>query len=142
MRLLTRSDFDGLACAVLLVEAGIVDEFKYVHPKDVQDGKVQVTENDVLANVPFVPGCGLWFDHHSSEWERLKLFEKFRYKGKSENALSCARVIYNYYGGPTKFFRFEKSGFLAAVDKCDNAQFTREDILSPTGWTLLSSLLI
>ena len=71
MRLLTRSDFDGLASAVLLVEKGIVDEYKFVHPKDVQEGNVQVTSNDVLANIPYVPGCGLWFDHHSSEEERL-----------------------------------------------------------------------
>jgi nanoRNase/pAp phosphatase (c-di-AMP/oligoRNAs hydrolase) len=141
MRLLTRSDFDGLACAVLLVEEGVVDEFKFVHPKDVQDGKVEVTENDVLANVPFVPGCGLWFDHHSSEWERLKLYEKFKYKGRSEKELSCARVIYNYYGGSKKFLRFETSGFLQAVDKCDSAQFTLEDIQSPSGWILLSFIM-
>ena len=70
MRHLTRSDFDGLACAVLLVEKGIVNEYKFVHPKDVQDGKIAVTSNDVLTNVPFVPGCGLWFDHHASEEER------------------------------------------------------------------------
>ena len=73
MRLLTRSDFDGLACAVLLVEKGIVDSYKFVHPKDVQDGKVEVTPHDVLANIPYVSGCGLWFDHHSSEDERLKI---------------------------------------------------------------------
>lgn len=73
MRLLTRSDFDGLASAVLLKEAGIIDERKFVHPKDIQDGIIEVTENDVLANIPFVEGCGLWFDHHSSESERLAL---------------------------------------------------------------------
>ena len=67
MRLITRSDYDGLVCAVLLVEKGIVNEYKFCHPKDVQDGKVEVTENDVLANIPYVPGCGWWCDHHSSE---------------------------------------------------------------------------
>ena len=71
MRLLTRSDFDGLACAVLLREAGVIDDRKFVHPKDVQDGIVEVTENDVLANIPYVPGCGLWFDHHSSKKSAL-----------------------------------------------------------------------
>lgn len=141
MRLLTRADFDGLACAVLLKEVAIVDGYKFVHPKDVQDGKVEVNENDVLANVPFVPGCGLWFDHHSSEWERLKLYERFKYKGKSENAPSCARVIYNYYGGAKKFSRFDASGLLEAVDKSDNAQLSREDILNPTGWILLSFIM-
>jgi len=141
MRLLTRADFDGLACAVLLVEAGIVNDFKFVHPKDVQDGKVDVTENDVLANVPFVAGCGLWFDHHSSEWERLNLYKKFKYKGKSDNAQSCARVIYDYFGGAKRFPRFHQSGFLDAVDKCDSAQLSREEIQSPNGWILLSFVM-
>jgi len=77
MRLITRSDFDGLVCAVLLEELGIVDEILYVHPKDVQDEKVPVNENDVLANVPFAEGCGLWFDHHSSEEERMRLGGQF-----------------------------------------------------------------
>lgn len=69
MRLVTRSDFDGLACAVLLKEKGIISEYKFAHPKDLQDGIVEVTANDVLVNVPYVPGCGMWFDHHSSEYE-------------------------------------------------------------------------
>lgn len=73
MRLITRSDFDGLACGALLLEAKVVDSWMFAHPKDIQDGLVPVTENDVLANVPFAPGCGLWFDHHSSEEERLKI---------------------------------------------------------------------
>lgn len=139
MRLLTRSDFDGLACAVLLVEAGIVNEFKFVHPKDVQDGKIQVTSNDVLANVPYVPGCGLWFDHHSSEEERLKT--DFQYQGKYTEAPSCARVIYDYYGGSQKFSKFDKNGLMEAVDKSDSGQLTREDILNPKGWILLSFIM-
>ena len=97
MRLITRSDFDGLACAVLLEELGIVDEYKFVHPKDVQDGLVEVTENDVLTNVPFVPGAGLWFDHHASEYERLKIDEDFKFQGSSRPAPSCARVVYDHY---------------------------------------------
>ncbi len=101
MRLLTRSDFDGLACGVLLKEAGIIDEWKFVHPKDMQDGIIKVSENDVLANVPYVPGCGLWFDHHSSEEERLEL--QGQYEGESRLAPSAARVIYDYYGGKERF---------------------------------------
>ena len=77
MRLITRSDFDGLVCAAILDELGIIDEILYVHPKDLQDNKIEVTQNDVLANVPLVEGCGLWFDHHSSEQERLQLEGKF-----------------------------------------------------------------
>jgi nanoRNase/pAp phosphatase (c-di-AMP/oligoRNAs hydrolase) len=141
MRLLTRSDFDGLACAVLLVEAGIVDEYKFVHPKDVQDGKIEVTENDVLANIPYVPGCGLWFDHHSSEQERLKLTNDFKFKGRSCEAPSCARVIYDYYGGAEKFSRFDESGLMAAVDKVDSGRLTIEEIAFPTDWIALAFMM-
>lgn len=141
MRLLTRSDFDGLACAVLLVEAGVVDEYKFVHPKDLQDGLVDVAANDVLANVPYVPGCGLWFDHHSSERERLGLLEAHAFKGSSKIVPSCARVIYDYYGGPDVFRKFDDNGMMVAVDRSDSGQLTREDIMRPHGWILLSYLM-
>lgn len=138
MRLLTRSDFDGLACAALLIELGLVDSFKFVHPKDVQDGLIEVNENDILANVPYARGCGLWFDHHSSEEERGSLREQ--YKGSSRQAPSCARVIYDYYGGRQKF----GAGFdeiMLAVDKADSANFTAEEILNPTGGVLLAFIM-
>lgn len=141
MRLITRSDFDGLACAVLLEEIGVINSYKFVHPKDVQDGKVDVTKDDVLANVPYVPGCGLWFDHHSSENERLKKEEAFDYEGLSRPAPSCARVIYDYYGGASKFARFDETGLMAAVDKSDSADFNKEEILKPGGWILLSFIM-
>lgn len=86
MRLVTRSDFDGLACGALLKEAGIIDHWKFAHPKDLQDGLIEVTEDDCLANVPFVEGCGLWFDHHSSEHERLALEGKYK-GGESYNSI-------------------------------------------------------
>ncbi len=141
MRLLTRSDFDGLVCAALLVDAGIVNEFKFVHPKDIQDGIVEVTSNDVLANVPYAAGCGLWFDHHSSEAERLALLEEFQFEGESRVELSCARVIFDYYGGVEKFARFEENGLMEVVDKCDSGQLSKEDILRPEGWILLSFIM-
>ncbi len=139
MRLITRSDFDGLACAVLLVEKGIVNEYKFVHPKDVQDGKVEVTENDALANIPYTPGCGLWFDHHVSEKEREKI-ENFEFKGASVSAPSAAQVIWDYYGGE-KAFSSHFIPQLEAVNKSDTADFTREEILYPAGWVLLSFLM-
>ena len=105
MRLITRSDFDGLACGALLLEAKVVDSWMFAHPKDIQDGLIPVTENDVLANVPFAPGCGLWFDHHSSEEERLKI--KGHYKGESRISPSAARIIYEYYGGKERFPNFD-----------------------------------
>jgi nanoRNase/pAp phosphatase (c-di-AMP/oligoRNAs hydrolase) len=138
MRLLTRSDFDGLGCAVLLNEAGIIDDIKFVHPKDVQDGKIEVTPDDVLTNIPYVPGCGLWFDHHSSEEER-KAYKNF--KGISNPAApSATRVVYEYYGGEGRFGdRFKD--LVAAVDKADTANFTADEILNPTGWALLSFIM-
>ncbi|HXE73423.1 MAG TPA: exopolyphosphatase, partial [Candidatus Nitrosotenuis sp.] len=138
MRLLTRSDFDGLACAVLLQEMGLVDEMKFVHPKDLQDGKVEVNKNDILANVPYVEGCGLWFDHHTSELDRGSLNKNF--EGESRPAPSAARVIWEYYGGEDRF-RPELNQLLGAVDKADSAQFTAEEILNPTGWVLLSFVM-
>ena len=137
MRLLTRSDFVGLACAVLLKEAGIISSRKFVHPKDIQDGLIEVTENDVLANIPYVEGCGLWFDHHSSEDERLKMGKSFR--GDSRPAPSAARVIYDYYGGNEKFGHL--SEMMSAVDKSDSAQFTVEEIQNPKDWVLLSFIM-
>jgi nanoRNase/pAp phosphatase (c-di-AMP/oligoRNAs hydrolase) len=141
MRLLTRSDFDGLACAVLLEEVGVIDDYLFVHPKDVQDGAVGVTKNDVLANIPYVPGCGLWFDHHSSEEERLDINEGFNFQGASRRAPSCARVVYDYYGGAEKFKRFDRTGLMWAVDKADSGDFTKEEILDPQGWVLLSFIM-
>ena len=137
MRLITRSDFDGLACGALLKEAGIIDSWKFAHPKDLQDGIVEVNENDCLANVPFVPGCGLWFDHHSSEFERNELQGK--YKGESRIAPSCARIIYDYYGGLEKFPQFTE--MMIAVDKVDSGNLTREEVLNPSGWILIGFLM-
>lgn len=140
MRLLTRSDFDGLICAVLLSEIGIIDNYKFVHPKDIQDGKIEVSKDDVLANIPYSEGCGLWFDHHSSEALRLELDNKFKYEGKSEEAPSCARVIYNYYKDE-KFEKYESSGLMEAVDKTDSGNLSAEDITDPKGWILLSYIM-
>ncbi len=137
MRLITRSDFDGLACGALLKEAGIIDHWKFAHPKDLQDGLVEVNENDCLANVPYVEGCGLWFDHHSSEHERLQLEGK--YKGESRITPSCARIIYEYYGGREKFPQFDD--MMEAVDKVDSGNLTIDEVQNPQGWILVGFLM-
>jgi nanoRNase/pAp phosphatase (c-di-AMP/oligoRNAs hydrolase) len=138
MRLITRSDFDGLACGALLRAAGVIDHWKFVHPKDLQDGLFEVNKDDCLANVPFVEGCGLWFDHHSSEDERQNLEGK--YEGKSDfNAPSCARIIYDYYGGAEKFPGFDD--IMEAVDKVDSGNLTIDEIQNPTGWILIGFLM-
>ena len=138
MRLLTRSDFDGSVCAAILRELEIVDEILYIHPKDLQDNKIDVSENDILANVPYVDGCGLWFDHHSSEHERLDLAGKFI--GASEPAPSAAHVIYNYYNSKPEYTqklkKFEE--LIEMVGIADSARFTKEDILNPTGWIMIA----
>lgn len=137
-RLLTRSDFDGLVCAILLKELGILGEIKFVHPKDVQDGKIDVTDNDILTNLPFVPGCHLCFDHHASE--------SLRNEGEASNHIlrddadSAARVLYNYFGGRRTFPAIDEA-LLTAVDKADSARFDLGDILNPQGWSLLSFLM-
>ena len=137
MRLVTRSDFDGLACGALLLEAGVIDNWKFAHPKDLQDGLVPIDEIDCLANVPFVPGCGLRFDLHSSEFERNEL--KGKYKGESRITPSCARIIYEYYGGQEKFPNY--TDMMVAVDKVDSGNLTIDEIQNPQGWILVGFLM-
>lgn len=136
MRLLTRSDFDGLACGAILKKLGVVDSFKFVHPKDIQDGLIEADSNDVLANIPYIPGCGLWFDHHSSENERLG---DIVFEGVSRPADSAARVIYEYYGGVSAMPELEE--MIVAVDKVDAAKLSIAEILDPQGWVLLGFIM-
>ncbi len=138
LRLMTRSDFDGLVCAVLLKELNLIDDIKFVHPKDMQDGKVEITENDITTNLPYVDGVHLAFDHHYSETIRIQ--EK---KGNcilDPDAPSAARVVYNYYGGQEKFPNISQE-MMEAVDKSDSGQFVENEILHPKGWVLLNFLM-
>ncbi|MCD6308396.1 MAG: exopolyphosphatase [Candidatus Latescibacteria bacterium] len=139
MRLLTRSDFDGLVCAVLLEEKGLVNDYLFVHPKDVQEGKIKATADDVLANIPYIPGCGLWFDHHMSESERLDL-ASLTFEGEIRSAPSAAQVIWDYYGGE-KTFKAELLPLLDAVNRSDSGNLTREEVLEPKGYILLSYIM-
>ena len=138
-RLVTRSDFDGLVCAMILKELKIIDEIKFVHPKDVQDGKVELSKNDITTNLPFDPRVGLSFDHHESELIRLKDVDtsKLIIDG---NAKSAARVVYNYYGGKEKIKAVSEE-IMTAVDKGDSADFTVDEILEPSGWVLLNYIM-
>ena len=137
-RLVTRSDFDGLVCAVLLKELGMLDEIKFVHPKDMQDGKVEVSERDITTNVPYVPGVHLAFDHHLSETSRVK--DRPKNHIIDPNAPSAARVVYDYFGGKEKFPRVSDE-MMREVDRADAAQFTREEILKPSRWVLLNFVM-
>lgn len=138
LRLLTRSDFDGLVCGVLLKEAGIIDNYLFTHPHDIQDGAVNVTQNDVLANIPYSPGCGLWFDHHASEGQTKSLLQ-YNFTGACRPAKSCARIIYEYYGGGERFGKFDD--MMEAVDRTDSGDLTARDIVEPEGWILLSFIM-
>ncbi len=143
-RLITRSDFDGLVCAVLLKHLNLIEEIQFVHPKDMQDGKITVTGNDISTNLPYVDGVHLAFDHHLSETLRNHSHGSHsadRTKHIIEpDAASAARVVYNYYGG-LKAFPAAWDEMMAAVDKGDSAQFSRDEVLHPKQWDLLNFLM-
>ncbi len=139
-RLVTRSDFDGLVCAMLLKELDLIDDIKFVHPKDVQDGKVDLTGDDITTNLPFDPRVKLAFDHHESELRRVDpalAKDKFIIEGEAKSA---ARVVYNYYGGAKVFKRISEE-IMTAVDKGDSADFTVDEILNPKGWVLMNYIM-
>src|SRR5215213_6214601 len=138
-RLVTRSDFDGLVCAALLKRLGMLEDILFVHPKDMQDGKVEVTETDITTNLPYVPGVHLAFDHHDSEIERLGE-DKPGNHVIDPKAKSAARVVFDHFGGADVFGGEPWGELLWAVDKADSADFTEEEILDPRGWILLSFL--
>jgi len=137
-RLVTRSDFDGLVCAVLLKHMDMVDDILFVHPKDMQDGKVEINDNDITTNLPYVSGVHIAFDHHLSETIRNK--DQQANHIIDPNAKSAARVVYDYYGG-AKRFPERWDSMMTAVDQADSAQYTLEEILEPTGWALLNYLM-
>ena len=139
-RLVTRSDFDGLACAMMLKELKLIDEIKFVHPKDVQDGKIELSKNDITTNLPYDPRVSIAFDHHESEIDRLKATETGGKLIIDPKARSAARVVYNYYGGKEAFPRISDD-LMNAVDKGDSADFTLDEILNPSGWVLLHFLM-
>ena len=139
-RLVTRSDFDGLACAMMLREIGMIDEIKFVHPKDVQDGKVELSERDITTNLPYDPRVAIAFDHHESEVDRLKATEVGGKLIIDPRMRSAARVVYDYYGGEKTFHKVSEE-LMTAVDKGDSADFTLDEILHPSGWVLLHFLM-
>ncbi|MBN1808481.1 MAG: exopolyphosphatase [Planctomycetes bacterium] len=139
MRIVTRGDFDGLVSSVLLTEVEDIREIRFVHPKDAQDGLVEADAEDIVVNIPYIRGCGLWFDHHVSEEEKQPAEKEFR--GRFEMAPSAARVIYNHYAADHKdrFDRYED--LLNAADKLDSADLTMDDVTKPEGWVLLGLTL-
>ncbi|MFH1158325.1 MAG: exopolyphosphatase [Pseudomonadota bacterium] len=137
-RLITRSDLDGITCAALLKELDMVSEVKFVHPKDMQDGMIEVTSSDILTNLPWHPAAHLVFDHHTSEAERDKTFAENRVNDPA--APSAAHVVYRYFGGGVRFPNISKE-LVDAADKIDAAALTEAEILSPQGWVLLGFIM-
>ena len=138
-RLVTRSDFDGVASAALLKTLGMIDDILFAHPKDVQDGKLEITGRDIITNLPYSPKCHLAFDHHASEQERIGGAKPVNLI-LDASAPSATRVVYRHFGGRSAFPTIRES-LLDAVDKVDTARFTREEILDPEGWDLLGFLM-
>ncbi len=136
-RLITRSDFDGLVCAVLLKHLDMINDIKFVHPKDMQDGKIEVNENDISTNLPYVSGVHLAFDHHLSETLRNKKVDNHIIDA---SAPSAARVVWDYYGGLDAFPTHWQE-MMEACDRGDSAQFNQEQVLNPQGWDLLNFLM-
>lgn len=138
-RLITRSDFDGLVCAALLRELQMLDDILFVHPKDMQDGLIEVTSRDIITNLPYLPNCHLCFDHHCSEAVRNGHTVRQNYI-LDPDADSAARVVYNYFGGAQRFPNISTE-MMEAVDKADSARFSREEILVPKEWTMLNFIM-
>src|SRR5690554_2801777 len=137
-RLVTRSDFDGLVCAALLKHLDLIDDIQFVHPKDMQDGKIEIGPNDITTNLPYVAGCYLAFDHHLSETVRNEVLADNHII--DAEAPSAARVVWQYYGGHSAFPEVWDE-MMAAVDKGDAAQFNEDEVLNPDDWVLLNFIM-
>jgi hypothetical protein len=150
MRLVTRADFDGLVCGALITKIEDVDAYLFVEPKFMQDGLVEVRKGDIIANLPFHPNCSLWFDHHITN--TTPQFDRPIMPGKGGFRLapSAARVVYEYYdeiskpGDPAAaerlaFLNSDRMKYLLEeTDKIDAGKLTREDVLNPQGYVLIS----
>lgn len=137
-RLVTRSDFDGLVCAVLLKHLNLIDDISFVHPKDMQDGVIEITDRDITTNLPYVAGAHMVFDHHESETQRNDT-SVANYVIDAQ-APSAARVVWKHYGG-SDAFPSSWDEMMVAVDKADSAQFSMSEVLDPQGWELLNMLM-
>ncbi|MFQ6615418.1 MAG: exopolyphosphatase [Fidelibacterota bacterium] len=138
MRVIYRGDLDGVVCAAILIDVGLCDELVQTHPKDMQDGKVDVTTEDIICNLPYHPNCYMWFDHHSSEVVRTDLPADFR--GLVDVAPSAAGLVYRYFlPEHPKLIRYED--LVRETDRVDSANLTLEQVKNPAGTVLLGFLL-
>lgn len=123
MRIVTRPDFDGVVCAVLLSEAEkITEPTLWVEPSDMQTGRVAIRPGDLIANLPFDPACSLWFDHHYSN--RIDA----PFEGRFRIAPSAAGIIYDYYRGS---FQRDYQELVSQTDRIDSASLTEGEVRRP-----------
>jgi hypothetical protein len=138
MRLVTRPDLDGLTCAVLLSECETIDSVELLQPQDVADRRVGIGPSDILANLPYHPACGMWFDNHLLTDAKTTPAAGFR--GRYGQAPSAARLVYEHYlSSHAELARHE--GLVAETDRLDSAQLTMDDVLSPSGYVLVGLTL-
>jgi hypothetical protein len=138
VRLVTRPDLDGLTCAVLLSRCETIDSVELVQPQDVTDRRVAIGPADVLANLPYHPSCGMWFDNHLLT--DPKAMPPTGFRGRYGKAPSAARLVYEHYvPGRPDLARYET--LLAETDRLDSAQLTLEDVVAPSGYILVGLTL-
>jgi hypothetical protein len=133
MRLVTRGDLDGLTCAVLLSLNEDIDSISLIHPQDISDGRADIRPGDIIANLPYHPGCALWFDHHLHTATANVPPEAFR--GAFAQAPSAARLVYEYYGGEEAMPQFAE--LVRETDRLDSANLTPGDVLDPQAYIKL-----
>lgn len=133
MRLVTRGDLDGLTCAVIICLHEKIDNILLIHPQDITDDRVEILDGDIIANLPYHPDCGMWFDHHLHT--ATPTARPVAFKGKFGKAPSAARLVYEYYGGSEKMPRL--STLVRETDRLDSANLTPQDVLEPQGYIKL-----
>ena len=123
MRIVTRPDFDGVVCAVLLIDAlGIKEPVKWVEPNFLQRGQVEIRKGDIIANLPYADKCTLWFDHHYTNQV------DHPFKGVFKIAPSAAGIIFEHYRDQ---FKRDYSELVTATDKIDSADLTLDEVVRP-----------
>ena len=133
MRLVTRGDLDGLTCAVLLSLNEEIDSISLIHPQDISDGRADIRPGDIIANLPYHPGCAMWFDHHLHTATANIPAEAFR--GVFAQAPSAARLVYKYYGGEAAMPQFAE--LVRETDRLDSANLAPADVLDPQSYIKL-----
>ena len=135
MRVVYRGDFDGTVCAAMLVELDMCNELVQAHPTDIQNRKIEITNQDIICNLPYHPDCHMWFDHHSSEIANADFPTNF--KGAARITDSAAALVYEYFENKLSSLG-QYEDLVADVNMYDSATLTLEQVLHPTGNVLRS----